>query len=137
MTLSQMQKTVADWAQNLPAKTLILLDGPLGAGKTQFVQFFVEALGGEKTASPTFAIHNVYPVAHTEVHHLDLYRLESEEDLESTGFWDLFTLSKAYIAIEWAERLNPDFLPKDWTTYQVRIAFHADETQRTMTITKI
>jgi len=76
-------------------------------------------------------------VAHTEVHHLDLYRLESEDDLESTGFWDLFTLKHGFIAIEWAERLNANFLPKDWPTYQVKIGFHQDETQRTLAITKI
>lgn len=137
MTLAQMQKAVEEMAGKLGPKALILLDGPLGAGKTQFVTFLVEALGGEKTASPTFAIHNVYQVAHTEVHHLDLYRLESEDDLESTGFWDLFNLETGYIAIEWAERLNTDFLPKNWPTYQVRIGFHQEETERIFSISKI
>ena len=136
MTLEQMQSSVSQWAKNLGPKTIILLNGPLGVGKTQFVTFLVEALGGEKTSSPTFAIHNVYPVPHTEVHHLDLYRLENEDDLESTGFWDLFSMSHGVVAIEWAEKINADFLPKDWTIYQVNLGFLSDEHQRVLEIIK-
>lgn len=136
MTLQQMQKTVSQWVEKLDPKTIILLNGPLGVGKTQFVNFLVAALGGEKTSSPTFAIHNVYPVAQTEVHHLDLYRLENEEDLESTGFWDLFSMSQGVIAIEWAEKIKTEFLPRDWTIYQVNLDFHSDEHQRVLEIVK-
>lgn len=136
MTLSQLQTAVNQWAEKLGPKTIVLLNGPLGVGKTQFVTFLVAALGGEKTSSPTFAIHNVYPVARTEVHHLDLYRLESEDDLESTGFWDLFSMSRAVIAIEWADKINADFLPRDWNIYQVDLEFDQDENQRNLKISK-
>lgn len=87
-------------------RILLLLDGPMGAGKTQFTRFLVEALGGEGTTSPTFAIHNQYVVKRGTVDHFDLFRLASEDELESSGFWDLFHSRKSTIVVEWASRIN-------------------------------
>jgi tRNA threonylcarbamoyladenosine biosynthesis protein TsaE len=117
------------------SRLLVLLDGPMGAGKTQFTKYFLEAIGSHDTVSPSFAIHNSYATARGDVHHFDLFRLESVDDLESTGFWDLFD-TDAWVIIEWAEKLN-DFglreaLPRNWD--QVHLTFSvADDGTRTVT----
>ena len=79
-----------------------------------------QILGMTDVASPSFAIHHRYENTRKDViDHLDLYRLQDEDDLESTGFWDLFMQTKAIVAIEWADRLNQDVLPLNW--YEIRI----------------
>ena len=64
-------------AQALPEGTLVLLTGPLGAGKTTLVKFIAEALGfkGEVT-SPTYTLIHTYPTPEGPVVHADLYRLK-------------------------------------------------------------
>lgn len=80
----------------------VFLNGPLGAGKTAFVSFAAKALGAtDEAASPTFSIANRYETNSIPVIHIDLYRLETEEELEMTGFWEIINES-ATIFIEWA-----------------------------------
>ena len=109
-------------------RCLLLLDGEMGAGKTQFTRFMLEALGSDETASPSFAIHNSYAVrGGGSVEHFDLFRLESEEDLESTGFWDFFRAKAGLVVIEWAERLDKfgltSQLPRTWPTRKIHFEF--------------
>lgn len=93
---------------------LVLLEGDLGAGKTQITKWIVQALGGQDpVTSPTFGIHHRYQTPAGFVDHVDLYRLESAEDLESTGFWDLFN-SSDFILVEWAQRLPEEAWPPHW-----------------------
>lgn len=93
---------------------VVLLDGDLGAGKTQTVRFFLEALGLKGAASPTFAIHHEYPSKAGPIDHVDLYRVKSDADLEATGFWDLFSRDDGFVFIEWASRLPEDIWPAHW-----------------------
>jgi len=94
---------------------VVLLEGDLGAGKTQFVNWFLQALGAPQVgASPTFAIHHSYATPSGVVDHLDLYRLQDDSELESCGFWDLLAQPKALLFVEWANRLPDDVWPKDW-----------------------
>jgi tRNA threonylcarbamoyladenosine biosynthesis protein TsaE len=90
---------------------VIGLIGPLGAGKTVFVKGLAEGLGIEPSAvsSPTFVIAQQYPLPREEtprpdvLHHVDLYRLETESELEAMGFSDLFDPGSV-LAVEWADR---------------------------------
>lgn len=119
------------------ARLLILLDGPMGAGKTQFTKFVLESLGSSETVSPSFAIHNSYETTRGVVHHLDLFRLENADDLESTGFWDLFEAAESWIIIEWAEKLEDfglrDQLPKSWKQMRLRITVEPQTQERVVT----
>lgn len=108
---------------SLSDREILLFEGPLGAGKTQLVRFLLENLGTREACSPTFAIHHRYETVRGSVDHLDLYRLEDEDDLESTGFWDLFSIQKGLILIEWADRLDSSWLPPDWACRRIRIDF--------------
>lgn len=104
-------------------RLLLLLNGPMGAGKTQFTRFFVEALGSDEASSPSFAIHNTYSTLAGPIDHMDLFRLESEDDLESTGFWDFFRERRGIVIVEWANRLHElgleAQLPRTWPTLEM------------------
>ena len=66
--------------------SVVLLYGNLGAGKTTLVKAMVKALGGDaETSSPTFALVNAYETPNGNVYHLDLYRIESEEEALDIG----------------------------------------------------
>jgi len=92
---------------------VIALVGPLGAGKTAFVKALAEGLGVDpaRVASPTFVIASEYAAGQRKLAHVDLYRVESESELEAAGFLDLLEPG-AVVAIEWADRF-PDALPAD------------------------
>ncbi len=111
------------FSKKIGPKTCLLLIGELGAGKTTLVQELVKAFGGEDASSPSFAIHNRYESKRGSIDHLDLYRLESVDDLESTGFWDLFSQEKGLLLVEWGDRLNVDDLPLDWPLIELRLTF--------------
>ncbi len=102
-----------------PAEALVVaLIGPLGAGKTEWVKGLAAGLGIDSrvVASPTFVIASEYPGGRG-LAHVDLYRLESEEALEATGFRDLLTPG-AIVAVEWADRF-PSLLPVDRVEIQI------------------
>jgi tRNA threonylcarbamoyladenosine biosynthesis protein TsaE len=112
-------------------RVVLLLEGEMGAGKTQIVHWLLESVGSKgEVCSPTYAVHNHYEVDHFSVDHLDLYRLESEEDLESTGFWDLFGQASGIIVLEWADRLEEGALPPNWMRLQIRIQKGYRETRQ-------
>lgn len=105
---------------NFKDRTLVLLMGEVGVGKTTSVQLFSDILGCKEVASPSFAIHHRYETSDDKnIDHLDLYRLKDDDDLESTGFWDLFMQKQSIIMIEWADRLELNSLPLNW--FEVRI----------------
>jgi tRNA threonylcarbamoyladenosine biosynthesis protein TsaE len=119
--LAELDQLTLKIAGTLHSRQIILLEGELGAGKTEFVRSLLKALGSQEVTSPSFSIHNHYDTASVSVEHLDLYRLESEADLESTGFWDLFSQSEGLILIEWAERVDLQLLPRTWQKLRLRI----------------
>ncbi|MGI0491310.1 tRNA (adenosine(37)-N6)-threonylcarbamoyltransferase complex ATPase subunit type 1 TsaE [Alkalinema pantanalense CENA528] len=99
--------------QQLPAGTVILLEGDLGAGKTSLVQGLGQGLGIEETIeSPTFTLINEYFSGRLPLYHLDLYRLAPEEtaDLYLETYWDGSEAEPGIMAIEWCDRLpyKPD-----------------------------
>ncbi len=86
---------------------LILLEGCLGAGKTALTRGIVEGLGGTDPTtvhSPTFSLVNEYECTSGPIYHVDLYRLDTLQDLYSIGLDELLG-SDAIIVIEWAEKL--------------------------------
>jgi tRNA threonylcarbamoyladenosine biosynthesis protein TsaE len=91
---------------------VIAMTGPLGAGKTTFVQGLalgLEVPAGRHVASPTFALANEHEGRIPFVH-VDFYRIRSAAELPELGLEEAF--DRAATAIEWAERF-PDWLPED------------------------
>lgn len=92
----------------LRAGDTLLLDGPLGAGKTTLVRALAGALGVDRelVSSPTYVIVNEYPSdAGPSIVHVDAYRLGGPDDLDALG-WDELTSGGAIVLIEWGERIG-------------------------------
>ncbi|MBR2099974.1 MAG: tRNA (adenosine(37)-N6)-threonylcarbamoyltransferase complex ATPase subunit type 1 TsaE [Eubacterium sp.] len=104
-SIEQTKAKAAELAKELKKGSVIGFLGDLGAGKTAFTGGFVEGLGIDAdVSSPTFAICNDYIGSENRVLHYDMYRIESWEDLYSTGFFDSLE-SDAYILVEWSENV--------------------------------
>jgi len=82
---------------------VILLRGPLGAGKTTFVEGFAHALGAGATASPTFVLARSYRGGSMPVSHLDLFRLEDARDIHALDL-PHYMLRDGVTLVEWPER---------------------------------
>ena len=94
----------------LAAGDVLGLLGPLGAGKTTFVQGLARGLEVPRdrhVASPTFALVNEHP-GRVPLVHADLYRIEDPRELHELGLHDAF--DRAAVAIEWLDRF-PDAAP--------------------------
>lgn len=92
------------WGLALPAGSVIGLRGDLGAGKTQLVKGVAWGLGiTTPVLSPTFALVNTYNEGRLPLYHLDLYRLETLEQIVAAGLEEYLSTPGVTI-IEWAER---------------------------------
>jgi tRNA threonylcarbamoyladenosine biosynthesis protein TsaE len=122
----ETRRAAAMLAAELAPPRAISLEGPLGAGKTEFAKGLAEGLGIDPAlvSSPTFPIIHEYPHDPTPLVHIDLYRVEDEAELDHLGIHDLLA-SRAITAIEWGDRF-PSILPPD----SLRLAFSIDGSTR-------
>ena len=93
------------WGRTAQRGLVIALSGDLGAGKTQLVRGLARGLGvTTRVHSPTFTLVNEYSGERLKLFHLDLYRLETPEQIHSAGIEE-FLQPDGVAVIEWAERL--------------------------------
>lgn len=103
----------------LQAQDVVLLYGPIGAGKTTLVSHYIrykmelENLSKPHLAdplvhanSPSYNLIHEYNLSRVDVIHVDLYRIADEEDLDSTGFWDVLQKKNSICFIEWPDKIN-------------------------------
>lgn len=117
--LTYMRKTTTPEATKQLASTLapylhegdvILLEGDLGAGKTQFVQGIAEGLGiRAAVTSPTFNILLQYEGGRIPLYHFDLYRLDDSDELEDIDFYGTVE-GDGVSFIEWGSKF-PEAMP--------------------------
>ena len=96
-------------SQKLNPQSIVLLQGPIGAGKTSFVQGIAKGLSiSEDITSPTFALSNHYKSGKIPLIHLDLYRLENISSAKEVFFSEEEEAlqSKAILVIEWPELIE-------------------------------
>lgn len=114
-------------AKSIKAPAVITLKGDLGAGKTVFSRGFARALGVEgPISSPTFTIVQEYDLESGILYHMDLYRINSDEEAISFGIEEFLNDENAINLIEWPQRLSW-LLPE--TALNIEI-FHVSEFQR-------
>lgn len=108
-----------------PKGSILLLSGGLSAGKTTLVSNFCRIFGLEIVQSPTYSIHHRYSNSEIVIDHFDLYRLESAEDIESAGFFDLLHIAADYKFIEWPDRVKLQDYPQDSSVFLIEIKVDA------------
>ncbi len=104
-SVSETEDFAADFAQKISGGTVLAFFGGMGMGKTAFTRGLARGLGIKcNVSSPTFAIVNDYG-GNPPLAHFDMYRVESWDDLYSTGFFDY--LDQGYIlSVEWSENIE-------------------------------
>ena len=108
--LKETIKLGKEFAQGLNPKSIVLLQGPIGAGKTSFVQGIAEGLCIEEDiTSPTFSLSHHYNSGSIPLIHIDLYRLE--ESLIAQEFFaseeEEAIENESIMVIEWPELIRP------------------------------
>lgn len=117
-------------AKTLKGGTVVAFFGGLGMGKTAFTRGIAKGVGAPRSvSSPTFAIVNDYG-GEPHLYHFDMYRVESWDDLYSSGFFEYYE-SGGVLAVEWSENIE-NALPEN----TIRIVFKRGKTddQRIITI---
>lgn len=102
-------RLAAALAQRCPPGIVLLLRGPLGAGKTTFVSGFAQALSAGPAASPTFVLAHSYPRGRVPLWHLDFFRLDPE-DVDALDLTQYVTPTSIAL-VEWPERARVTWPP--------------------------
>ena len=111
MTELELREWGRRFGRSARAPVVVVLRGELGAGKTTLVQAICHGYGvAEPVTSPTFALVHEYAAPASPVYHLDLYRLDRPEQLDTIG-WDEIVVERALVLIEWPERAGERLPP--------------------------
>ena len=98
-------------ASKFNGNEIVAFFGGMGMGKTTFIRGMVEQLGNKDcVSSPTFAIVHEYNVKFP-IYHFDMYRINSWDELYSTGFFDY--INNGILLIEWSENIESE-LPSNY-----------------------
>jgi tRNA threonylcarbamoyladenosine biosynthesis protein TsaE len=120
-TADDLQAIAERLGRVLRAGDVLALIGPLGAGKTTFVQGVARGLDvppERHVASPTFALVNEHP-GRVPLVHADLYRINDPRELDELGLSDAY--DRAVVAIEWLDRF-PDAAPAERLTIEIAVS---------------
>jgi tRNA threonylcarbamoyladenosine biosynthesis protein TsaE len=97
------------WGREAQQGWVLGLSGDLGAGKTQLVKGLAHGLGSAaRVHSPTFTLLNEYTGGRLRLFHLDLYRLNSREEIMGAGLDDYLIQPDGVTVVEWVERWKPE-----------------------------
>ncbi len=123
-SLSDLKYVAQEVVESLDGRTVVLLRGEMGAGKTTLISRIAAYLGAEDVVtSPTFALVNQYEGRECRIFHFDFYRIEEIEEVFDLGYEEYF-YSGDLCFVEWPEKIDP-LLPDDAMT--VRITVGDDE----------
>ena len=108
-TTNSPEETIAlgrELASLLAPPKIVVLRGDLGAGKTTLVKGIAEgfsAASQDDVTSPTFTLIHEYRGPSAALYHIDLYRIDTQRELETLGLDDLMT-DNSVLLIEWGEK---------------------------------
>ena len=102
---SETESLGAAWAGECARGWIIGLSGGLGAGKTQLVKGLARGLNASaRVTSPTYALVHEYPDGRLPLFHLDLYRLNTREQIIAAGLEPYLVRPDGVTVVEWVER---------------------------------
>lgn len=128
-SVDETEQIAINLAEKLKGNEVIAFFGGLGMGKTAFTRGICKGLGfNDGVQSPTFSLVNQYDAKYT-VYHFDMYRINTYDDLYSTGFFDY--LDTGVLIIEWSENIE-NALPDDYI--RIEISQGESENQRIIDI---
>jgi len=113
----ETEKIGEKFSEKLKKGDIVGFSGELGSGKTTFIKGIVKKLCNLPVTSPSFVLINEYN-GKIPVFHFDLYRLENENEIETTG-WEEY-IGKGIILIEWVEKIKK-FLPDNLILVKIEI----------------
>ena len=113
-SIEDTKKFASKLAKSLKGGEVIALVGELGAGKTYFTKFIAEALGVDPAdvTSPTYIYWRQYKGKKLKINHFDMYRIESEKEVDSLGLEEALTEDNSITVIEWADKVR-EVIPED------------------------
>ncbi len=119
VTETAMSKIAEALARSTNDGARLSLVGDLGAGKTTFTKAFAGALGfdSSRVNSPTFNIVLQYDLTNRKLFHIDLYRLETQQEAEILGLFDIVHSESDIVICEWADQL--ELMPTDSLTLTI------------------
>lgn len=121
--IKQTKKLAQSFAKLLVGGEVILLNGDLGAGKTTFTKFVLQALGvKDNITSPTFTLMHEYKTKRFNIYHFDMYRLSDANEATALGFEEyLYSEDKSSIVfVEWAENIK-DILKGNFIKINIKL----------------
>ena len=124
-SLNDLDKVADAVLESLNGRNVVAFFAPMGAGKTTLISAIMERMGSQDTVtSPTFALVNEYHGKY-DIYHFDMYRVQSWDDLYSTGFFDY--IDNGVLVIEWSENIE-GALPEE--TLRITISRGNHDNQR-------
>lgn len=123
-TLQKTQEVAHQLARLSMPKDIIMLQGDLGAGKTEFARAFIRELTHREITvpSPTFTLVEIYEAPKGNIWHFDLYRLKSSAEIWDLGIEEAF--AQGITLLEWPERLGKEFVFKNYLEVSLKLSRH-------------
>jgi tRNA threonylcarbamoyladenosine biosynthesis protein TsaE len=132
-SLNDTYNIASDFSKKLKQGDIIVLEGDLGVGKTEFIRAICNFMEVESlVTSPTFTLVNQYESELFHIFHIDLYRINTQNELLNMGFQELFDNEDSIFFIEWWEN-SFDLIPV--INYKISIKHNNTETSRIIEIT--
>ena len=135
---NQFNRVVATIKPYLHPPLVILLIGPTGVGKTTLLKaLFRDQVPPGEIHSPTFLLHHCYQGKQgTLIHHMDFYRLQKPEELDTFGFWEFFSNTESIICIEWGDKFGTDLFPSGWSKLKIKLGYTRHTFLRSLSVKK-
>ncbi len=111
------------------SNTIFLLNGEMAAGKTTLISTLLLKLNITDVSSPTYAIHQTYSMQNVTIHHFDLHRLETADEIETSGIWDEFENTNNIFFIEWSNKINIENWPMNFKIINIDIEKKTESTR--------
>ena len=106
-----------EFARTLGIGDFVAMKGDLGVGKTAFIRGMAKHLAPRaRVQSPTYQIVNEYRGGSIPFYHFDMYRIDDEDSLTSTGYFDY--IENGICAVEWSEKIE-EFIPEEHFTVTI------------------